>query len=104
MSSSQNKKDIKSWKIIKDDVYGKKGTSRREKLEREAKTFSIGLQLRNARESKNLTQDQLGELLNKKRSFISRIENDGSNLTLKTLIEIVEKGLGGKVTISLSFT
>jgi len=96
-------KNIKSWKKIKDEVYGKKGSPRRDKLDREAKIFSIGLQLRNARESKNLTQDQLGEVLNKKRSFISRIENDGSNLTLKTLVEVVEKGLGGKVSISLSF-
>lgn len=27
--------DTKSWKNIKDDVYGKKGTERREELERE---------------------------------------------------------------------
>jgi transcriptional regulator with XRE-family HTH domain len=57
--------------------------------------------LRNAREQRNLTQDQLGILLNKKRTFISRVENDGSNLTLKTLYDIVEKGLGGKVQISI---
>ena len=92
---------IKTWKKIKDDVYGKKGTSRRDSLERDAKSFSIGLQLRNAREQKKLTQDELGNLINKKRTFISRIENDGSNLTLKTLYDIVEKGLGGKVEISI---
>ena len=37
----------------------------------------------------------------KKREYISRIENNGSNLTLKTLYEIVEKGLGGKVKIQI---
>ncbi len=92
---------IKKWKKIKDDVYGKKGTARRDTLERDAKSFSIGLQLRNAREQKKLTQDELGNLINKKRTFISRVENDGSNLTLKTLYDIVEKGLGGKVQISI---
>ena len=58
--------------------------------------------LRNAREEKKLTQEQLGELINKKRTYISRVENNGSNLTLKTLYDIVEKGLGGKVEITIS--
>jgi len=40
-------------------------------------------------------------LTDKKRTYISRIENDGSNMILKTLFEIVEKGLGGKVNISI---
>lgn len=93
--------DTKSWKDIKDTVYGKKGTERRDKLERGFESFKIGLLLRNAREEKNLTQKQLGELVDKKRTYISRVENNGSNLTLKTLYEIVEKGLGGKVTISI---
>ncbi len=93
--------ETKSWKTIKDEVYGKKGTSRRDQLERETKGLKIGLLLRQAREQKHLTQKELGELVDKKRTYISRVENDGSNLTLKTLYEIVEKGLGGKVTISI---
>jgi len=101
MATVKKTSSIKTWKKIKDDVYGKKGTLRRDTLERDAKSFSIGLQLRNAREQKKLTQDELGNLINKKRTFISRVENDGSNLTLKTLFDIVEKGLGGKVQISI---
>lgn len=101
MKTKTNKMDTKSWKEIKDTVYGKKGTERRDGLERDFESFKIGLLLRNAREEKNLTQEQLGELVDKKRTYISRIENNGSNLTLKTLYEIVEKGLGGKVTISI---
>jgi DNA-binding XRE family transcriptional regulator len=91
----------KSWKEIKDTVYGKKGTERRDELDRDFESFKIGLLLRNAREEKNLTQEQLGELIDKKRTYISRVENNGSNLTLKTLFDIVEKGLGGKVNISI---
>ena len=78
-----------------------KGTSRRDKLDREFKSFKIGLMLREAREQKKMTQDQLGEIIDKKRSFISRIENDASNMTLKTLYDIVEKGLGGKIKIQI---
>ncbi len=93
--------NVKSWKHIKDDVYGKQGTLRRDDLERDFEGFKIGLLLREAREQKQLTQQQLGEIIDKKRTYISRVENDGSNLTLKTLYEIVEKGLGGKVNISI---
>jgi len=93
--------ETKSWKDIKDTVYGKRGTERRDELERDFESFKIGLLLRNAREEKNLTQKQLGELIDKKRTYISRVENNGSNLTLKTLFDIVEKGLGGKVNISI---
>ena len=93
--------ETKSWKEIKDSVYGKNGTERRDELERDFESFKIGLLLRNAREEKNLTQEQLGKLVDKKRTYISRIENNGSNITLKTLYEIVEKGLGGKVIISV---
>lgn len=91
----------RSWKEIKDDVYGKKGTTRRDELDRDFESFTIGLLLKKAREEKHLTQEQLAELVDKKRTYISRVENDGSNMTLKTLFDIVEKGLGGKVKISI---
>ena len=93
--------ETKSWKKIKDTVYGEKGTERRDELDRDFSGFKIGLQLKKAREEKHLTQTELAELVDKKREYISRIENNGSNLTLKTLYDIVEKGLGGKVTIQI---
>ena len=101
MKTKEDKMDTKSWKDIKDTVYGERGTERRDELERDFESFKIGLLLRKAREEKNLTQEQLGELVDKKRTYISRVENTGSNLTLKTLYDIVEKGLGGKVKISI---
>jgi DNA-binding XRE family transcriptional regulator len=93
--------ETKSWKEIKDTVYGVKGTERRDELERDFSGFKIGLQLKKAREEKHLTQAQLAERIEKKREYISRIENNGSNLTLKTLYDIVEKGFGGKVKIEI---
>ncbi len=93
--------ETKSWKEIKDNVYGKKGTPRRDKLDREFETFKVGLLLKKARKEKHLTQEQLALLVEKKRTYISRVENDGSNITLKTLYDIVEKGLGGKVRIQI---
>ena len=93
--------ETKTWKDIKDSVYGQRGTERRDELERDFEGFKIGLLLRDAREQKYLTQAELAEKVDKKREYISRIENNGSNLTLKTLYDIVEKGLGGRVHISI---
>jgi len=101
MRTENSNKDISTWSQIKDQVYGEKGTDRRDNLEREAESFRIGLLLKKARESRNMTQEELGQIIDKKRTYISRVENNGSNITLSTLFEIVEKGLGGKVNISI---
>lgn len=95
------KNNTKSWAEVKDTVYGEKGTERRDQLERDFESIKIGLQLRKAREEMNMTQEQLAQIIDKKRSYISRVENEATNLTLKTLYDIVEKGLGGKVKISI---
>jgi DNA-binding XRE family transcriptional regulator len=101
MKAKIDNTDISTWIDIKDKVYGKKGTERRDNLERDAESFRIGLLLKKARESQNMTQEELGMKVDKKRTYISRVENDGSNITLSTLFDIVEKGLGGKVNISI---
>lgn len=101
MNKNLIKMETKSWKEIKDNVYGAVGTERRDELERDFESFKIGLLLKKAREEKQLTQSELADLVDKKREYISRVENNGSNVTLKTLFDIVEKGLGGKVRISI---
>jgi len=100
-ASNMEKSTTTSWADLKDQVYGEQGTERRDRLDREFKSLRVGLLLREAREQKHMTQDQLGQIIDKKRSFISRIENDASNMTLKTLYDIVEKGLGGKIKIQI---
>ncbi len=62
---------------------------------------NIGEMLKQVRLKRNLTQIQLAEKVGKKRSYISRIEGeDGNNIKLKTLIDVVEKGFGGKIKIT----
>ena len=70
--------NTRTWSEIKDSVYGEKGSKRRDDLEREFESFKIGLLLRKAREEKHLTQEELGRIINKKRTYISRVENDGA--------------------------
>jgi len=93
--------EVKSWNEIKDSIYGVKGTLRRDELDRSFESLKVGLLLRQARESKNITQTELAGIVNKKREYISKIENNSENMTLKTLFNIVEKGLGGRVVISI---
>ena len=86
---------------IKKEVYGEIGTPRRDKIEAELASLRIGIQIRNAREARKMTQSQLAEKIGKERSFISKVESDGKNLTLSTLYDIVTKGLGGKLSIQV---
>lgn len=46
--------ETKSWKDIKDNVYGEHGTLRRDELDRDFEGFKIGLLLKKAREEQNL--------------------------------------------------
>ena len=63
----------------------------------------IGYNIRQGRLKLDMTQEQLAERVGKKREFISRVENDGSNLTIKTLRDIVETGLGGSLKVEMVF-
>ncbi len=93
--------NTKTLDQIKTDYYGMPGTPERDRIERELEALRIGFKIRSAREKKDLTQAQLAERINKKRTFISKIENDGENITLKTLFDIVERGLGGQLKIEV---
>lgn len=84
---------------IKTKYYGEIGTPERDRIERDLDALRIGLKIRTAREQKEMTQAQLADRIDKKRTFISKVENDGGNITLKTLFDIVERGLGGKLHI-----
>ena len=65
---------------------------------------NIGKMLKQAREEKNLTQEQLAFKVGKKRSYISKLETDyGNNIKIQTLLEIVEKGFDGELVIELKF-
>ena len=95
-------KNIKTLDQIKDKYYGLKGTPERDELERELESLRIGLKIREAREQLKMTQEQLANRIDKKRSFISKIESNSENITLKTLFDIVERGLGGRLNLDVS--
>ena len=95
--------NIQTLDQLKSKYYGEIGTPERDRLENELEALRIGHKIKTAREALNLTQEQLAERVDKKRPFISKIENDGENITLRTLFDVVERGLGGRLKISFEF-
>lgn len=93
--------NTKTLSELEDKYIGKPSSPERIVYEKELSDLMIGLQVRDARIRLDLTQEELAKRISKKRTFISRIENDGSNLTIKTLRDIVERGLGGKLNIEV---
>ena len=94
--------ELTTLEQLEDKYIGPRGSKRRERYEKSVMNFMIGFQIQQERKKQNLTQKELAERIGKKREFISRIENDGSNLTIKTLRDIVEKGLGGTIKIDIA--
>lgn len=78
-------------------VLGEKGAPLRSQYESDMNAFLMGEAIKKARQSKNLTQEELGALIGVKKSQISRIEN-GKNITFATIAKVF-KAMG----ISASF-
>ena len=82
--------------------YGGGGTKRRDKFEEGYEAFKLGVMLQEMRKQKNMTQEQLAEKCGTTKNYISRIENDASDIRLSTLMRIVREGFGGHLKLSVS--
>lgn len=85
-----------------DNQYGKRGTAEREKFEEGFEAFKLGVMLQELRKGQGLTQEQLAEKCGTTKTYISRIENDASDIRLSTLMRIIREGLGGHLKLSVS--
>ncbi len=94
-------KNITSFDDHLDEQYGKIGTESREKFEEEFETFRIGVLIQEARKKQQLTQQELAEKVGTTKNYISRIENNASDIRLSTLMRIIREGLGGSLKLSL---
>lgn len=90
-----------SWDDHINKKYGNPGTPSREKYEEEFEAFKIGVLIQEARKRKNLTQEELAIRVGTTKNYISRIENNASDIRLSTLMRIIRKGLGGHLKLSL---
>lgn len=72
----------------KDDIIGKIGTPERDQYEFELKLELIGDMIQEVRKQRNMTQQQLGELIGVKKAQISRLENNTGNVTIETILKV----------------
>jgi len=93
---------IVNWDDHLDHKYGKKGTSTHEKYAEEFEAFKIGVLIQEARKKQNLTQEELALRVGTTKNYISRIENNASDIRLTTLMRIIREGLGGRLTLEFS--
>ena len=84
-----------------DKDYGKIGTPSRDKFEQEFEAFKLGVILQEMRKQQKLTQEQLAKKCGTTKTYISRIENDASDIRLSTLMRIIQVGLGGHLKLTV---
>ena len=91
---------------LEDKYLGKIGTPERDAFEAEVReaiqNYHIGEAIKAARKERNMTQDQLAELMGVKKAQVSRIER-GCNPTLNTITRAF-KALGMAVSLSYGNT
>ena len=84
-----------------DQQYGKRGTPDRERFEEGFEAFKLGVMIQELRKANGLTQQQLAEKCGTTKTYISRIENNASDIRLSTLMRIVREGFGRQLKLSI---
>ena len=84
-----------------DQQYGKRGTTEREKFEVGLETFKLGVMIKELRKENGLTQEQLAERCGTTKTYISRIENNASDIRLSTLMRIIREEFGKRLKLSV---
>jgi ribosome-binding protein aMBF1 (putative translation factor) len=82
-----------------DQKYGKPGAKSRTNFEQNAELFLIAELIRDKRKEAKMTQQELADKLNVKRTYISKLERAVGDVRVSTLRRIVEVGLGGTLDI-----
>ncbi len=84
------KKAMKSYSLaeMKDKYIGKVGTNDRDEYEYELRMDVLGRMIKTARQERNLTQEQLGQLIGVQKSQISKLESSANSATVDTILKV----------------
>jgi DNA-binding XRE family transcriptional regulator len=82
--------EMKSYSLaeMKDKYIGKKGTVDRDEYEYELRMDVLGRMIKMARQERNLTQEQLGELVGVGKAQISKLESSANSATIDTILKV----------------
>ncbi len=89
-----------SLEELTDKHIGKKGTNKRDEFENELRIDLLGHAIKQARQERNLTQEQLGELVGVKKAQISKIENSTTDARFETILKVF-KALDAKLIFNV---
>lgn len=95
-----NKFKTVSLDTMIDKHIGKRGTERREAFENELRVDLLGQAIKQARQERNLTQEQLGDLVGVQKAQISKIENSVKNARFETILKVFD-ALGARVNFNV---
>lgn len=95
--------EMKSYSLseMKDKYIGEKGSENRENHEYELRMDVLGRMIKAARQERNLTQEQLGELVGVKKAQISKLESSANSATIDTIIKVF-KALKAEVNFNVT--
>ena len=95
-----NKFKTVSLDTMIDKHIGKRGTEKREAFENELRIDLLGQAIKQARQERNMTQEELGELVGVQKAQISKIENSVKNARFETIMKVFE-ALGAKMNFNV---
>lgn len=73
---------------VQDKLIGKIGIAERDMFEYELQMDLIGKAIKQTRQDRHMTQEELGKLIGVQKAQISRLENNASNVTIDTLLRV----------------
>jgi DNA-binding XRE family transcriptional regulator len=79
-----------SHEELLDKYIGEKETNERMEFENELQLDVLSFKLKELRKQKQLSQTELGKLIGKDKSQISKIEKGTQNLTIQTILQIMK--------------
>ena len=97
------KKQLKSYTLdeVKDKFLGVAGTPKRDAYERELTLDLLGTMIKKTRRERGLSQEELGKLIGVQKSWVSRLENSTTNVSIDTLIKVFS-ALNATINFSIS--
>ncbi|MCB9311003.1 MAG: helix-turn-helix transcriptional regulator [Lewinellaceae bacterium] len=95
-------KNLTSFKEHLDQEYGKVGTKTRTEYEEGFEAFKLGVLLQDMRTKEGMTQEELANKCGTTKSYISRIENNASDIRLSTIMRIFREGFGKQIKLSVN--
>jgi len=82
--------EVKTYTLgeMKDKYIGNTGTKERDEYEYELRMDVLGKMIKKARQERNLSQEELGQLVGVQKAQISKLESSANSATIDTILKV----------------